>query len=136
MTTPEQSQASGTGETGGEKPEKPDIEQIQATIEQTREELGETVDALTAKLDVKSRTRARLTDTKNQTAAKLQDAQAKAWQLTKSAQNSATDDQGKPKPALIAGAVGLGAVLVTTIAVTVWRKRRRKVPVVVWRRRR
>lgn len=136
MTTPEQGQASGTGETGGEKPEQPDIEQIQATIEQTREELGETVDALTAKLDVKSRTRARLTDTKNQTAAKLQDAQARASQLTKSAQNSATDDQGKPKPALIAGAAGLGAVLVTTIAVTVWRKRRRKVPVVVWRRRR
>jgi hypothetical protein len=40
---------------------QPDIEQLQAEIEQTREQLGETVDALTAKLDVKSRTRARLT---------------------------------------------------------------------------
>ena len=43
---------------------KPDVEEIQADIEQTRQELGETVDALTAKMDVKSRTKARLDDTR------------------------------------------------------------------------
>lgn len=134
MTTPEQHQEAGTGETGADG--DPDIEEIQASIEQTREELGETVDALTAKLDVKSRTKARLSDTKNQAAVKLQDARAKASDLTRSAQKSVTDDQGKPKPALIAGAAGLAAVVVTTIAVVAWRKRRRPVPVVAWRRRR
>lgn len=132
MTTPEQHQEAGTGESGADG--DPDIEEIQASIEQTREELGETVDALTAKLDVKSRTKARLSDTKNQAAVKLQDARAKASDLTRSAQKSVTDDHGKPKPALIAGTGALAAVVVTTIAVVAWRKRR-PVPVVAWRRR-
>ena len=50
-------------------------EAIREDIERTREELAETVDALHAKLDVKTRVR-----------------------------DAATTDSGKPRPALLAGA--------------------------------
>jgi ElaB/YqjD/DUF883 family membrane-anchored ribosome-binding protein len=40
------------------------VDDIQADIEQTREELGETVQALQAKLDVKERTKEKVAETK------------------------------------------------------------------------
>jgi hypothetical protein len=40
------------------------IDDIQADIEQTRHELGQTVEALQAKLDVKERTKEKVADTK------------------------------------------------------------------------
>jgi hypothetical protein len=92
---------------------KPDIGQLQADIEQTRQELGETVDALTAKLDVKSRARARLSNTKERAVVQLRGVQAKA-----------TTDEGKPAPAVLAGAGVLAAVVVLATTLAVWRKRR------------
>ena len=114
---------------------KPDVEEIQATIERTRQDLGETVDALTAKMDVKSRTKARLEDTRQRATVKLneargqasvalQDAKVKTSQLTAQAKQSATDDDGKPKPGVLAGAGGVATVLVAVASVVVWRKRR------------
>lgn len=103
----------------------PNIEQIQADIEHTREELGATVDALTAKLDVKTRTKAKLADTKDQAATTLHQAQEKATHLGRSAQDAATDDQGKPKPAVVAAAT---AVLVILGALVAWTTRRRSTP--------
>jgi hypothetical protein len=41
------------------------IDDIQADIEQTRHELGHTVDALQAKLDVKERTKEKVAETKD-----------------------------------------------------------------------
>lgn len=130
MTT-EQNQASSNSSNGA----KPDVEDIQADIEQTRQELGETVDALTAKMDVKSRTKARLEDTKQratvklnetkgQASVKLQDAKVKTSQLTAQAKQSATDDAGKPKPAVLAGAGGVVTALVAVVSLVLWRKRR------------
>jgi chromosome segregation ATPase len=115
---------------------KPEVEDIQADIEKTRQELGETVDALTAKMDVKSRTKARLDDTrqratvklnetKGQASVKLQDAKVKTSQLTAQAKESATDDAGKPKPAVLGGAAGAAAALVAAVVLVVVRRRRR-----------
>ena len=104
---------------------KPDVEDIQAEIEKTRQELGETVDALTAKMDVKSRTKARLDDTRQRATVKLQDAKVKTSQLTAQAKESATDDAGKPKPAVLGGAAGAVAALVGAVVLVVVRRRRR-----------
>jgi hypothetical protein len=63
------------------KPQTPD--EIRAEIEMTREELAETVDALQAKLDVKSRAQAKAADLKDR----------------------ATTDTGKPRPVVVGAAV-------------------------------
>jgi chromosome segregation ATPase len=126
--------AAGTGN-GSDGEQKPDIEELQANIEQTRQELGDTVEALTAKLDVKSRAKARVNDTKLRTKAQLNDVQARAKTqltdvqarakgLTTQARSRATTYDGKPQPAVLAGA---GAVLASVLLATglvVWRKRR------------
>lgn len=81
-----------------EAPPANDPDAIRADIERTRENLAETVDALHAKLDVKSQARARVARAKDQ----------------------ATTDDGKPRPELIAGAVGV-VLLLTGL---VWWRRR------------
>jgi hypothetical protein len=75
-----------------------DPDAIREDIERTRENLAETVDALHAKLDVKSQ------------------AKAKADQL----KASATTDTGKPRPELVAAAVG---VVLVAFALVWWRRR-------------
>jgi hypothetical protein len=72
--------------------------EIEADIERQRDQLADTVDQLTAKLDVKSR------------------AKAKVGELT----DRATTDTGKPRPEVVAAAVSLVAAL----AVLVWWRRR------------
>jgi hypothetical protein len=75
-----------------------DPEEIREDIERTRENLAETVDALHAKLDVKAQAKARVARAKDQ----------------------ATTPDGKPRPELIAGAVGI----VLLVAGIVWLRRR------------
>ena len=77
-------------------------EQIRADIEQQREELAETVDALTARLDVKARARERF----------------------RSIRSAATDEQGRPTPPVLAGTAVVTAVVVAGVVLTVWRARR------------
>jgi len=69
---------------------------IEADIERQREQLAETVDALTAKLDVKARAGAKAADVLD----------------------AATTDSGKPKPQLL-GAVA--AALAATALLVWWR---------------
>lgn len=73
-------------------------EQIREEIERTRADLADTVDALHAKVDVKARTQAKLEDVKHR----------------------ATTPTGKPRPELVAAAVGT----VLVVAVVVWWRRR------------
>ena len=75
-----------------------DPEEIREDIERTRENLADTVDALHAKLDVKSQAKARVARARDQ----------------------ATTADGKPRPELVAGAVG--AVLL--VAGLIWLRRR------------
>jgi hypothetical protein len=81
-----------------EPPAAGDPDAIRADIERTRENLAETVDLLHAKLDVKSQARARVAQVKDR----------------------ATTDAGKPRPELIAGAVGV----VLLVAGLFWWRRR------------
>lgn len=72
--------------------------QLEAEIEEQRDQLAETVDQLTHKLDVKTQAQERVADLKDR----------------------ATTDSGKPRPGLLA--VGLGLVVVTGLLVW-WRRR-------------
>ncbi|RDH74131.1 DUF3618 domain-containing protein [Mycolicibacterium moriokaense] len=86
------------------------IEDIRSDIEQTRSDLGETVEALTAKMDVKQRTMDKATEAKEAVADK-----AHAVQHT-------TMDDGRAKvtvPVAAAIVVGTGALVWL-----LWRRRR------------
>lgn len=74
-------------------------EQIEADIESQREQLAQTVDQLSAKFDVKSRTQAKVADVRDR----------------------ATTVEGKPRPEVLAAA---GSLVAMTIVLVVWRLRR------------
>jgi hypothetical protein len=73
-------------------------EEIQAEIEQQREQLAGTLDALSAKLDVKSQAQVKVAEVKDR----------------------ATDDSGRPRTEVIAAAA---AVVVVVVALVWWRRR-------------
>jgi hypothetical protein len=74
-------------------------EQIEAEIAAQREELADTVDQLTAKLDVKSQAQAKVNEMKHR----------------------ATTDNGRPRPELLGAA---GALVTAGLALLWWRRRR------------
>ena len=82
--------------TNGTSPNYPDA--IRADIERTREDLAETVDALHAKLDVKTRAKNKVAQVKD----------------------SATNDAGQPRPEVIAATV---AALLLVAGLVWWRRR-------------
>lgn len=75
-------------------------ERLEAEIAAQREALAETVDALTAKLDVKARAQAKAADLKDQ----------------------ATDDRGRPTPPV--AAAGIGLIAGVAVLTYLWWKRR------------
>ncbi|MBR7743752.1 DUF3618 domain-containing protein [Phycicoccus sp. BSK3Z-2] len=79
-----------------------DTERIEAHIEETRQDLAETVDALGAKLDVRSRARDR-------------------WRETVGV---ADDGHTRPSATIRAALAGVVAVAAATAAVLVWRRGR------------
>ena len=80
--------------------------EIQHEIERTRERLGETVDELAAKADVKARARAKVTEVK-----------ARATEVTGQVRQSQALQRRWPA-VVVAGAMVAGA------AVLIWRRRR------------
>lgn len=86
----------------------PQMDAVQRDIEQTRERLADTVDQLTAKLDVKARATAGAQDAKQRAQAKVLDA------------------QGQPRPAALAVGGAVVAGLVAVVVVTMWRRRSRR----------
>jgi hypothetical protein len=92
------------------------VEEITEDIERTRHEVGETVSALTDKLDVKGRAQDKLADTK----ARVADA---AGTARHDVVDAVTDDQGTIKPGLPAAATVLATAAVL-LGVIVWRRRR------------
>ena len=90
-------------------------EQIRADIEQTREELGDTVEALAEKTDVKAQAKSRISAVKNTAQDKRDEYVAKAKQATPEsaaagAQQLTSTVQDKPLPFAVAVAfvIGLG----------------------------
>ena len=84
------------------------IDDIQADIEQTRDELGHTVEALSDKLDVKGRAREKAADTKERVVEKAD-----------ALRHTATDNPKRTVP--VAAVVLIGAL---AIGIVVWRRRR------------
>jgi Protein of unknown function (DUF3618) len=98
-------------------------DELQADIERTRAQLGNTVDALSEKLDVKAQTRHKMASLKQGGVAKVDAVRARGGQAAAKAKNHATDGHGKPKTGLLAGAA-LAAVLLAAGALVVSRRRR------------
>ena len=103
------------------------IDDIQADIEHTRMELGETIGALSAKADVKGRVKKKAADTKDSITEKVYDtkeiALEKAHVAQSAARDAVTDGTGSVKPGVpIAALIAAAAVLV--VSVVVWRRRR------------
>lgn len=99
-----------------------DVGEIRAEVEQNREDLGRTVEALSQKLDVKARAGEWLKAMRGRTEVVVRVLRARAVQLGSRAKESAIDDQGRPKPVVPAA----GAALVTVMLAGLW----------IWRRRR
>ncbi len=74
-------------------------EEIESDIEQQREDLAETIDALSAKLDVKSQAQHKVAEAKDR----------------------ATTDTGKPRPEMVGAAV---LVVAGVVAFVWWRRTR------------
>jgi len=101
---------------------KPTPDDIQADIEQTRAELGETVEALTAKLDVKSRAKAKIGEAKEHVVATVDEANKQAADLSERARVAATDEDGNPTAAASAGLTALIVTAVAVISILIWRR--------------
>jgi len=95
-------------------------EDLQADIEVQREQLAGTLDALTAKLDVKSQTQAKVADVKSQTQAKVADLKSQTQAKVADLKDRATTTDGRPRPEVLA----LGATVVVVAAVLVWWRQR------------
>jgi ElaB/YqjD/DUF883 family membrane-anchored ribosome-binding protein len=91
-------------------------EEIRADIEQTREELGDTVEALAAKTDVKARAQDRVTEIKDAAQAKRDQIAGKARDIspdtaTDAGQHVVSTVQQRPLPFTAAGAFAAGLVI-------------------------
>jgi len=114
------------------EPQTPD--QIEAEIEVQREQLAETIDALSAKLDVKSQAQAKVEEAKHTAQAKVAQVKQVAQSTVGSAQakvgsasgtvghtvkTGTVTPTGRPRPELIA----FGVTVLVATAVLWWRER-------------
>ena len=106
--------AGGTGVTDAEEQTRTDDpEQIKQQIEATREELGDTVEALAAKTDVKAQAKRKVQDTKATLASKKDELLGKARGASpetavSAAADASTKARENPLPVAVAGAFALG----------------------------
>jgi septal ring factor EnvC (AmiA/AmiB activator) len=118
-------QNNGFSSSATDQNEKPSVAELQADIERTREELGQTVDALSAKLDVKSRAKDRLAAAKAQLKGRVDATHAQASDLARKGRAAATTDEGKPMPAVLGGSAGAAVAVVAVVVAVVLVRRRR-----------
>jgi ElaB/YqjD/DUF883 family membrane-anchored ribosome-binding protein len=90
-----------------------DPEQIREQIEATREELGDTVEALAAKSDVKAQAKRKVEETKARLAGKQEEILGKAKEASpddavSAASSAAEKARENPLPVAVAGAFALG----------------------------
>ena len=102
--------------TGRAAVETGDPEQIRAEIEETRQELGDTIAALSAKTDVKARAKERIEETKAALAGKREQITGKAREISPdsaaAAASSATQAARRnPLPLAVLGAFLAGLML-------------------------
>jgi ElaB/YqjD/DUF883 family membrane-anchored ribosome-binding protein len=95
--------------------ESQDPEEIKTRIEATREELGDTVEALATKTDVKAQAKRKVEETKASVASKKEELLGKAKEASPESAVSAASEATKkarenPFPVAVAGAFALGFV--------------------------
>jgi ABC-type transporter Mla subunit MlaD len=108
------------GKPEGQTSGPPTEADVREDIERTRQQLGETAEALAAKADVKARARQKATQLKEQAATRA--AQVKEQAATRASQTrgQAASSWGD-NPAALAAAVA--AAVFTCIAIVLWRRR-------------
>lgn len=99
------------------------IDELQAQVEQTREELAQTVDALGAKLDVKTRAKEKISSTTEQARVAAEAGRDRVVRVASSAVDSATDDKGRPTPPVIVAVGAAAAAALLVVGVAAWRRR-------------
>lgn len=105
MSDLNQPRPSGTHRAAGDADRPaPNVDDLQADIEKTREQLADTVDQLQAKLDVKAR------------------ASASVHDITDKAKDRVVDPQGNPRPAALGAGGAVLAGLVAVVVVVLWRR--------------
>jgi len=108
---------------------KPDVAVLRAEIQQTRQDLGETVQALAAKADVKARAREQVEQAKQRVRASVDDAANRvlrtADQATESAVQSAQDvtERARRNPVPFVVVLAAGAALAVVLIVLRGRRR-------------
>lgn len=106
----------GNGTSSGDR-ESTSTEDIEADIARTRAELADTVDQLTAKLDVKARTKERVHDTSSQVT------QSVAGRVD-AVRDRVTDADGRPTRQALGTGGAAAVALVAVVALLVWRRNR------------
>lgn len=92
---------------GAAMTDSPDPEQLQREIERTREELGDTVAALTAKADVKAQAKQKLDEARTSAAVKGEQLREKAKEISPDSASTAAaqvSQKAKENPAPLAAA--------------------------------
>lgn len=102
----------------GTAPEPPDDasrEDLEADLERTRRELGETLEALTGRFDVKAQAKEQIDMTKERVGEQADAARERALGYVDSAKEFVTDERGKPNRngwiIAAAGAVAVSALV-------------------------
>ena len=116
-------------------PEGPEagIEDLQADIERTRTQLGQTVEALSDKLDVKAQAKQKAAYTRDRLASKTQEARgravdtaqtlrSKAAEVRSKVADAATDDQGSIRPTVPMAGIAVAVAVATGIVVGIRRR--------------
>ena len=103
------------------------IDDIQADIDKTRHELGQTVEALTGKADVKGRAKQKVSESKDRLSEKAIQTRDIVTQKAVAAQSATrdalTDDSGAVKSSMPQAAATITAAAVVIVGVLVWRRR-------------
>jgi len=119
-------EAGRTAPVGANRPQQDEQEQLRHQVEETRAELGETVDALSQKADVKARVAERVEDRKAAWRERQEDVKAKVSGARERVSGATPDDakraasqvartaERRPFPA-IALALGLGLLIGRTL---------------------
>ena len=82
------------------------------------------MDALGAKLDVKSRAKDKVSSTTEQARAGVEAGRDRVVQATTKAVDAATDDNGRPTPPVIVAVSAAAAAALLVTGLVVWRRRR------------
>lgn len=109
------------------------VEDLQADIERTRTQVGQTVEALSDKLDVKAQAKQKAADTRDRLASKTQEAKgravdkaqalrSKAAEVGSKVADAATDNQGSIRPTVPMAGIAVAAAVATGIVVGMRRR--------------